>query len=513
MSKSKSLFRSTTLVSGITAISRILGFIRDMLIAHLFGASPAIDAFYVAFRIPNFMRGLFAEGAFAQAFVPVLSEYRQQRSFEEVRQFISRMQGSLGVVLLLVVAIALTFTPWLTRLFAPGYIHDPHRFELATHMLRITFPYLMLISLTAFYGSVLNSYGLFGAPSFTPVLLNVVMIVAALWLAPHFLQPVVALAWGVLFAGCVQFLFQLPFMQYRGLFVWPTLHWHDAGVRRVIKLLVPALFGVSVAQISLLLDTVFASFLPAGSITWLYYSDRLTYFPLGIFGVALATVVLPHLSRKHADGSNSEFSQSLDWALRCVLVIAVPAGIGLFMLAKPLFMSLFQSGNFTPHDADMAGRSLRAYAVGLPAFMLVKVLASGFYSKQDVKTPVRVAVTALVVNMLLNFALIWPLAHAGLALATSLSSSLNAGLLAWYLIKRKVLQLQPGWWLYLLRLLFAGAITCALLAWLTPNLGVWLHWSWHRRLLHLLGLILLSVLAYFASLRLSGIRLRDFRGR
>ena len=511
MSQSKSLFRSTSMVSGITSISRILGFLRDMLIAQLFGASPAIDAFYVAFRIPNFMRGLFAEGAFAQAFVPVLSEYRQQRSFAEVRQFISRMQGSLGLVLLLVVMVAVIFTPWLTRLFAPGFIHDPHRFELATHMLRITFPYLMLISLTAFYGSVLNSYGLFGIPAFTPVLLNLVMIIAAVWMAPHFHEPVVALAVGVLIAGIMQFLFQLPFLKYRGLFILPTLLWRDEGVRRVIKLLIPALFGVSVAQISLLVDTLFASFLPAGSITWLYYSDRLTYFPLGIFGVALATVVLPHLSRNHADKSGKEFSMVLDWALRCVLIIAIPAAIGLFMLAKPLFTALFQYGRFNPYDVFMASRSLRAYAFGLPAFMLVKVLASGFYSQQDIKTPVRIAVIALVVNMLLNFILIWPLAHAGLALATSLSSSLNAGLLAWYLIKRKTFQLQKGWGIYLLRLFIAGVATWAVLAWLTPQLGVWISWGWHYRVMYLMFLILTSMVVYFAGLGLVGVRLRHFR--
>ncbi len=511
MSKSKSLFRSTTMVSGITSISRILGFVRDMLIAQLFGAVPAIDAFYVAFRIPNFMRGLFAEGAFAQAFVPVLSEYRQQRSFEEVRRFISRMQGSLGLVLLLVVMLAVIFTPWLTRIFAPGFIHDPHRFELATYMLRITFPYLMLISLTAFYGSVLNSYGLFGVPSFTPVLLNLIMIVAAVWMAPHFHEPVVALAVGVLIAGIVQFLFQLPFLKFRGLFIWPTLNWHDEGVKRVIRLLIPALFGVSVAQISLLIDTLFASFLPPGSITWLYYSDRLTYFPLGIFGVALATVVLPHLSRNYADHSSNEFSVVLDWALRCVLVIAIPAGIGLFMLAKPLFTALFQYGRFTPHDVFMASRSLRAYAFGLPAFMLVKVLASGFYSRQDIKTPVRIAIIALIVNMALNFALIWPLAHVGLALATSLSSTLNAGLLAWNLIKRKSFQLQKGWGVYLLRLLFAGGATFALLAWLTPSLFFWIQWGWHRRVLYLVFLIVASMIVYFGALGVSGLRLRDFR--
>jgi putative peptidoglycan lipid II flippase len=508
---SKTLFKSTTLVSGMTAISRILGFIRDMLVAQLFGATPAVDAFYVAFRIPNFMRGLFAEGAFAQAFVPVLSEYRQKRSLDEVRTFISHVSGTLGSILLLVTIIALILTPLLTSVFAPGFHNDPMRFELTTQMLRITFPYLLLISLTAFGGSVLNSFGLFGVPSFTPVLLNLVMIIAALFLAPHFSQPVVGLAWGVFLAGIAQLLFQLPFLKRHHLLPLPKPVWHDEGVRRVMKLMIPALFGVSVAQISLLIDTFFASFLPAGSITWLYYSDRLTYFPLGIFGVALATVILPHLSRKHADRSVEEFSTALDWALRCVLLIAIPSAVGLFVLSGPLFATLFQHGKFTAFDSIMATRSLMAFSVGLPAFMLVKVLASGFYSRQDIRTPVRIAVIALITNMLLNVALIFPLKHAGLALATSLSSSLNAGLLLRGLLSKKAFIPRPGWPIFMLRLLASGAIVWGLLAIFSPALTQWFSWTWPERTLHLFLLLMMAMGAYFFSLWLSGVRLRHFR--
>jgi putative peptidoglycan lipid II flippase len=510
---SKSLFRSAALVSAMTTISRVLGFWRDMLVAQLFGATPAIDAFYVAFRIPNFMRGLFAEGAFAQAFVPVLSEYRQLRTPEETRLFVRRMQGSLLMALSLITIAALTFTPHLTLLFAPGFSQDPHRLELATHMLRITFPYLLLISLTAFSASLLNSHGLFGVASFTPVLLNLVMIATALWLAPHFSEPVVALAWGVLIAGFSQFLFQLPFLRLSNLLFWPSFVWRDPGVKKVLKLLVPALFGVSVAQISLLVDTLFASFLPVGSITWLYYSDRLTYFPLGIFGVALATVILPHLSRKHADRSVEEFSKAMDWALRCVLVIAIPAAVGLFTLALPLFASLFQYGHFHARDALMASHSLQAYAFGLPAFMLVKVLASGFYSRQDIKTPVRVAVIALIANMALNFLLIGPLRHAGLALATSLSSSLNAALLFYYLLSSGTFQRQAGWGVYLLQLGFASGVVAGLMLWLTPAAAVWEAWPWQQRVGHLVFLLGVAVVSYFACLAASGLRLRHFRAK
>lgn len=484
---------------------------RDMLIAHLFGAIPAIDAFYVAFRIPNFMRGLFAEGAFAQAFVPVLSEYRQLRSPEETKQFIRRMQGILALALLLITLLALLFTPGLTTLFAPGFIKDPQRFVLATQMLRITFPYLFFISMTAFYASILNAYGAFGAASFTPVMLNLIMIIAAFWMSPHFAQPVLALAWGVLLAGIVQFLFLMPFLKKQNLLLLPRLFWRDKGVRKVSKLLIPALFGVSVAQISLLLDTLFASFLPAGSITWLYYSDRLVYFPLGIFGVALATVILPHLSRKHADDSSREFSVAMDWALRCVLIIAIPAAIGLYLLAVPLFSTLFQYGKFHAQDVEMASRSLKAYAFGLPAFMLIKVLASGFYAKQNIKTPVRIAIVALIVNMALNFVLIWHLKHAGLALATSLASLVNAALLCVYLIWHGDYQVQKGWGVYVLRLCIAGAAIYGLIVWFSPQASVWVNWPWQERVMHLLALLLGSVVIYFVSLRAMGLRLQHFR--
>jgi putative peptidoglycan lipid II flippase len=421
------------------------------------------------------------------------------------------MQGMLLLMLCLITLFALLFTPWLTRLFAPGFIQDPARFELATHMLRITFPYLLLISMTAFYASILNAHGNFAAASFTPVMLNLIMILAALFLASHFAQPVVALAWGVLIAGITQFLFLMPFLKRKNLLLLPRLFWQDEGVRKVGKLLIPALFGVSVAQISLLVDTLFASFLPIGSITWLYYSDRLIYFPLGIFGVALATVILPHLSRQHTRRSLPEFSASLDWALRCVLVIAIPSAIGLYMLAVPLFSTLFQYGKFQPHDAEMAALSLRAYAFGLPAFMLVKVLASGFYAQQNIKTPVRIAVVALAVNMVLNVALIWHLKHAGLALATALASTVNAALLCGYLISKGMYQVQKGWMLYGLQLSVAGAAICGFIAFISPASVVWLHGSGSQRVLHLLGLLLGSVVIYFVCLRGMGLRLRDFR--
>ncbi len=507
----RSLFQSTRLVSANTFLSRILGFARDMVLAQLFGATAGFDAFLVAFKIPNFMRRLFAEGAFAQAFVPVLAEYQQTKSEAEARDFVARMLGSLAAILFVVTLVAVIATPLLIMIFAPGFIDEPTRFKLSSEMLRITFPYLMLISLTAFAGAVLNCYGRFGIPAFTPVLLNLAMIGSAIYLSPYFAEPIIAVAWGVFIGGILQLLLQLPFLRRINMLPLPRISLRHPGVRRVLKLMIPALFGVSVAQISLLIDTIFASYLPTGSISWLYYSVRLAYFPLGVFGVALATVVLPHLSRKHAAKSGDEFSVTIDWALRSVFVIGIPSAVGLALLSGPLLTTLFEYGKFHTHDVIMSSQSLIAYALGLPAFMLIKILASGFYSQQNIKTPVKIAAVAVTANIVLNFALIFPLAHAGLALATSLSSLINAGLLYYYLYRRGVFQPQPGWGRYCLQLIMANSVMAAVIIWFAPKLPVWFSMDWRSRGLHLAALILGAIIAYFITLRISGLRLKQFK--
>lgn len=506
---SKALVKSTSLVSAMTLVSRILGFARDMIVAQVFGVTAAVDAFNVAFKIPNFMRGLFAEGSFSQAFVPVLSEYRQTKSPEEVRKFIGHMAGNLGLVLLVITILGVIGAKGVVTIFAPGL--DPYRFMWATEMLRITFPYLMLISLTAFTGAILNSYGKFGIPSFTPALLNICLIATAFGITHYFEVPIEAQAWGVLLAGFVQLLFQLPFLHRLGFLTWPRLNWRDPGVQKVLKLMLPALFGASVGQISLLLNTIFASFLPVGSVTWLYFSDRLAYFPLGVFGVALATVVLPQLSRHHAAKSAINFASTLEWGVRCNLLIGVPAALGMLVLSGPLIISLFGYGKFTAHDVFMTQRSVIAYSLGLPAFMLVKVLSSGFYAKQNIRTPVRIAIAALVFNMILNAALIFPLAHAGLALATSLASWFNVGLLVWLLRRHEVYSVQLGWWKFLLRLIIANAVFALFLWWAASDINVWFAWHWPQRFLHV-GLIGFSGIAiYIACLFSTGMRFKDLK--
>jgi len=509
---SSGLLKSTTVFSAMTFISRVLGFVRDMVFAYCFGAHGGFDAFVVAFKIPNFMRGLFAEGAFSQAFVPVLSEYHATRSEADVKAFIDHMAGTFAILLLLATLLLELATPLLVVLFAPGFINDPVRYALASDMLRVTYPYLFLISLTAFCGSVLNSKGRFAAPAFNPVLLNVVLIAAALVASAWFEVPVKSLAWGVFVGGVVQFLFLIPFLRRKNLLPRPRWGWRDSGVRRVLGLMVPALFGVSVAQIGLLMDTLFASFLPTGSIAWLYYSQQLTFFPLGVFGVALATVVLPHLSRHHAKKSKEGFDNALDWALRCVLLIALPSAVGLVVLAGPLLATLFASGGaFGTNDVMMARLSLVAFSVGVPGFMLVKVLASGFYSRQNIKTPVRIAVIALVTNILLNGLLFIPLQHAGIALATALSSSLNAGLLFYKLRQMGQFTLKAGWGSYLLKLGFANAVLIMMLVLFVPATADWLAMGKMLRVLYLSGWVGASVVIYLLCLFLVGLRVNDFR--
>ena len=505
------MFRSLAKVGSNTLLSRVLGFVRDLVFAHVFGANASTDAFFVAFKIPNFLRRLFAEGAFSVAFVPVLTEYKERRSFAELRDFVDHVAGTLGAVLLAVTLLGVVGAPLLVMLFAPGFIGAEGKLELAGEMLRLTFPYLLFISLTAFAGGILNAHNRFGVPAFTPVLLNLSLIGCALWLAPLMERPIVAVAWGVFIAGVVQFLFQLPFLHRLKLLPRFRFAPRDEGVRRIGRLMLPALFGVSVTQLNLLLDTLIASFLVSGSISWLYYSDRLMEFPVGVLGVALATVILPNLSRKHATESPEGFSRTLDWGLRWTLLLGAPAAVGLFVLAGPMIATLFLSQVFTPSDVEMASRSLMAYGLGLLPFILIKVLAPGYYARQDTRTPVRIAVIAMAANMVMNIILVFPLAHAGLALATTLSASLNAFLL-YRGLRREGVYLPGADWAWLgWRAGLACAAMAALLLWGAGPLESWTTLGTWERAWRLLGWVLAGAGAYGAILLLSGVRARHFR--
>ncbi len=508
---SRKLLKSTLTVSGMTMISRLLGFVRDMVFAIVFGAGAEFDAFIIAFKFPNFMRRLFAEGAFSQAFVPVLSQYRAKHSPATLREFLNHLSGTLAIAVIVVVVVVEIIAPVVVTLFAPGFLRDPLRFAYASHMLRLTMPYLLFISITAFAAATLNTFKRFAAPAFTPILLNIVLIIVAGFWAPLATMPIYILAVGVLIAGVLQLLFLIPFLKHLNLLPRPKWGFRNQGVVRVLKLMVPALFGVSVAQISILIDNFFASFLQGGSISWLYYSDRLTNLPLGVIGVALSTVVLPNLSQLHQNASEHDYSMTIDWTLRIVLLIGIPAALGLYILAGPLIATLFFHRSFSINDVQMTRYSLCTFAVGLPFFMLVKILASVFYSRQNIKTPVKIAAVALVANIVLDFLLIHPLLHAGLALATSLTSLLNASFLFYFLLSRKIYQPQKGWFKLLLRIIFANLVMSIVIYAFSGQLKTWLQWDIWPRVWHLTLVVVLGVATYAISLFGSGLRYRHLK--
>lgn len=511
--KPSNLARSGTIVGLMTLISRVLGFIRDQVLAIVFGAGALTDVFLVAFKIPNFLRRLFAEGAFAQAFVPVFTEYKETRSREALQDLAAHVSGTLATLLLLVSTLGVMLSPLLIMLFAPGFLDEPERFDLATHMLRLTFPYLFFISLVAYAGSMLNTFGRFAIPSFTPVLLNICMIGAALLLSPHFETPITALAWGVFIAGAVQLGLQVPFLRQIGLLPRPRWGWKHPGVRRILKLMAPAILGSSVAQINLLLDTVIASFLAAGSLSWLYYSDRLMEFPLGLLGVTLGTIILPRLSREHALQSAEQFERTLDWAVKLVLVLGLPSAIGLMMLAEPMLLTLFGYGEFQPRDATMASYSLIAYSAGLPAFLLIKIFAPAFFARQNTRTPVRIGIIALIANMGYNLLFVLPMIwldfiapHTGLAIASALAAWQQALMLYRKLASEGIYRIPPALIRFCWQLVPAMAVLCLAL-WACSGIA----WETRDALGRVSALLLVIVaggVAYLAGLLIMGVRPR-----
>ena len=499
-------------VGSLTMVSRVLGFIRDAIIARAFGAGMATDAFFVAFKLPNLLRRIFAEGAFAQAFVPILAEYKQTRSPEATQAFVQHVAGMLTFALTIVTALGILAAPWVIYVSAPGFADQADKFALSADLLRVTFPYILLISLSSFVGSVLNTYHKFSIPAFTPTFLNISFIVFSLWLAPYFDPPVMALAWAVFVGGLLQLVFQLPWLFKLGFLKMPKLNFRDAAVNRVMKQMAPAILGVSVAQISLVINTIFASFLQSGSVSWMYYADRLMELPTGVLGVALGTILLPTLSKHVANDNTAEFSNLLDWGLRLCMLLTLPAAVALAVLSFPLITTLFMYREFTLLDAQMTQGVLVAYSFGLIGLIMIKVLAPGFYARQDIRTPVKIAIFTLVVTQLMNLAFIGPLKHVGLALAIGLGACLNAGLLYILLRKKGLYQPGKGWVAFLLKLTTALLIMGGGL-WLAQDY-LQLQWvevrGW-QRVLQLSGLIVLGVALYFGSLVALGFRPRHFK--
>ena len=505
------LLKAVLSVSSMTLLSRVLGFVRDAAIARAFGAGAATDAFFVAFKLPNLLRRLFAEGAFSQAFVPILAEYRNKKGEDATQLLVDRVATTLFVALMLVSLLGIIGAPLIVLVSAPGFTATPDKFELTVSLTRIVFPYILFISLVSLAAGILNTWSRFMLPAFTPVLLNVAMILAAVWAAPYFDPPVLALGWGAFLGGILQF--SLQWIGLKRLGKLPHWNWapKDEGVRRILMLMGPAAVGVSIAQISLLINTLFASFLENGSVSWLYYADRLMEFPAGMLGVALGTILLPSLAKHHADNDTVEYSRLLDWGLRLTLLLAAPAAVALGILAVPLIVSLFFYGEFTPKDVEMTQWALLAYSVGLLGLILVKVLAPGFYARQNIKTPVKIAILTLLSTQAMNLAFIWHLKHAGLALSIGLGACLNASILYYKLRQHQIFQPQPGWLNYSTKLVVAIALMGLFLYFAMGPTYQWLHYDLAQRLSHLAALVAGGALIYFTSLWLMGFRIDHFK--
>jgi putative peptidoglycan lipid II flippase len=512
------LLKTLFTVGGLTFMSRLLGFVRDTLIARVFGAGVMTDAFFVAFKIPNLLRRISAEGAFSQAFVPILAEYKKQRTQNETHALINHVATLMGLFLVIITIIAMLAAPWIVQVSAPGFVADVSKFKLTVDLLRITFPYILFISLVSLAGGVLNTYGNFSTPAFTPVWLNVSFITAMLFIAPYFNNSIQVLAWAVFVGGILQLFFQLPYLKQLGLVPRISFDLEDQGVWRILKLMGPAVFGVSIAQISLLINTIIASFLVSGSVSWLYFADRLMEFPTGLLGVALGTILLPSLSKSVADKNDSEYSQLLDWGLRLTFMLALPAAVALAVLAVPLVTSLFKYGAFTAHDVIMTKTALMAYSLGLLGLILVKVLAPGFYSRQNIKTPVKIAIFTLIVTQLMSVFFVFGLdlkafKHAGLALAIGLGACVNAGLLFYHLRKDGFYQAQAGWSVFIIKLIIAVTIMGLAIYFAAGDEQLWLDYTLIEKMLRLVGLLLLGVVTYFGVLWIVGIRVQDFMRR
>lgn len=505
-----SLVRQGTIVSSMTLLSRITGFVRDVALSHLFGATAAADAFFVAFRIPNFFRRLFAEGAFAQAFVPVLADYNAGPR-AALERFIQIMVGNLSIVVSVVTVLGVVGAPALVTLFAPGFRATGDQFALTVQLVQITFPYLLFISLTAFAGAVLNSRGQFALPAFTPVLLNVALISAALVVAPQFSNPVFGLAWGVFAAGLLQLLFQFPALRRLELLARPRIDFADPGAAKVGKLLVPAIIAASASQINTLIDTMLASTLLTGSISWLYYADRLLELPVGLVAVALGTVLLPNLSRLHAADDSAAFANTIDWGLRMAIVLGLPAAAALYVLALPLVSAIFLHGELSTVDAQMSALALRAFAAGLVGMLAVKVFAPGYFARKDTRTPLNFAFIAVGLNVVLNLCLYKIMGHVGLALATSAAALVNGALLLRGLMRAGVYTPGALAGKTLLQTLFGVVVMVAVLLLLTPERSFWLSASVSDRWLWVAGLCGAGALAYTVGAVLLGLRASSLR--
>ncbi|MBE8182839.1 MAG: murein biosynthesis integral membrane protein MurJ [Candidatus Portiera sp.] len=502
---------SGLIISAFTFLSRIFGLFRDIALAATFGGSGALDAFLIAFRIPNFFRRIFAEGAFVQALLPMIVEFQSKGDKQALKDFLSHTLGFMILLLGIFCALGIIFSDYLTLVFAAGFANDLAKFNLTSSMLQITFSYLLLITLTAYFMALQNSVNKFALPAATPIILNISLLYAILIVSPNWQTPIMAAAWGVLFAGCIQMAIQIPAVYKCGLLILPKFKWTlHHSVKRLLKVMAPILLSGSIVQINLIIDLLLASFLVVGSIAWLSFSERLIQLPLGVFGIALTTVMMPKLSRLHHTANTRATNHFIDWAMRVALLIALPAAIGLIIMAKPLLASIYLYGSFTENDIINSASALRAYAIGLPGFILIKVLSSVFFAKQDTKTPLKATLAGVIVGIVGSLSLIWFLQHVGLALATSISASFNALILGVVLYRNKSIRFNLAAMKFLSKLVIALVVLVIFLIYLAPHIQIggddWLAMQANMRLINLLIIIPSAVIIYVLSLLISGLR-------
>ncbi|MGV8934717.1 MAG: murein biosynthesis integral membrane protein MurJ [Gallionellaceae bacterium] len=507
------LLKTLASISSLTLLSRILGFVRDMMMARIFGAGMANEAFVIAYRLPNLLRRMFAEGAFSQAFVPIFSEYKSRRGNDETKLLVDHVATLLAIILFFITLVGVIAAPVLVLVTAPGFAANHEKFNLTVDLLRITSPYIFFISLVAVASGILNTYNKYWISAFAPVLLNLCFIGTMLWLLPYFNRPIMALAWAVFLGGAIQMAFQIPFLKKIGMLPRWRFNLKDEGVWRVLKQMGPAIFGVSISQISLVINTIFASFMVTGSVSWLFYADRLMEVPSGLLGVAISTILLTSLSKYHAESNTQEYSKILDWGLRLTIMLTLPAALGLGMIAVPLLSTFFQGGAFAAHDVLMTRNALVGYSVGLLGMLLVKVLAPAFYARQDIRTPVKIGIITLTATQLMNLMFIPMFQHAGLSLAIGLGSCLNSGILFYLLRKRGIFQPEPGWLKFFIKVCIA-LLALGLVLWY--GMGLERDWLLTRgwvRIIHLSWLVTLGAVVYFAVLGVLGFRIKDFSRR
>jgi putative peptidoglycan lipid II flippase len=504
------LLKTLSTVSALTLLSRIAGLARESLKAFAFGAGVQMDAFEAAFRLPNILRRLFAEGAFSQAFVPILSEYQRSRGDAATRDLTGRIATLLAVVLVALSALGIVAAPWLVYVLAGGFSQTPGKVELTTELIRIMFPYILFISLVSLAGSVLNVYRRFAIPAFTPVLLNVAMISAAIFLAPYVDPPILALAWGVAIGGIAQLLLQLRPLAKLHMLPRINFDWRDEGVRRVLTAMGPAILGVSAAQVSALINTQLAAYLGNGRISWISYADRLMEFPSALLGVALGTILLPSLSKHHHDANHEQYSELLDWGLRLTFMLALPAALSLALLSVPLIATLYHYGHFSVNDLWQTRAALIGYSFGLLGLIAVKILAPGFYARQNLRTPVKIAFLTVLFAQTLAVILMFQIGHAGLTLSTSLGACFNATLLYVAMRRGGVYVPRPGWMPFLARIAVA-LIVLGVVLWFVPgDDAYWLHAGLWGKIGRLAWVIGAGAVSYFGALWLLGFRVSDF---